>query len=99
MILDPYAVLDLEPDAGDEAIRARYLELVRKYPPERAPDRFRAVREAYELVRDEDRRIRFALFHVVEDPDLNANLEAVEWKTETKRLTSREILDRLRPPK
>ncbi|MBI5444683.1 MAG: J domain-containing protein [Deltaproteobacteria bacterium] len=99
MILDPFAVLGLAPDAGDEAIRSRYLELVRRHPPDRDPQRFVLIREAYELISDEDCRIKFGLFRVVRDPDLKANLEAVEWKTEKKRPSSQELLARLRPKK
>ncbi|MBI5442201.1 MAG: J domain-containing protein [Deltaproteobacteria bacterium] len=100
MIFDPYSVLDLPEDAEDEAIRARYLELVRRYPPDHHPERFRAVREAYELVRDGDRRLNFTLFHVVRNPDLKANWEAIEWKPETRRRPkSQELLERLRPRK
>ena len=41
---DPYEVFGLPDDSDDEAIRRRYLELVRQYPPEHQPQRF-AVRE------------------------------------------------------
>lgn len=100
MIFDPYSVLDVPEDATDEAIRARYLELVRLYPPDHRPEKFRGVREAYELVRDEDRRLDFALFHVVQHPDLKTHWEAIEWKPETRhRPKSQELLDRLRPKK
>ena len=34
---DPYRVLDLTPDAGENEIRQRYLELVRAFPPDQAP--------------------------------------------------------------
>ncbi len=35
MLLETYSVLGLKPNADDVAIRARYLELVRQFPPER----------------------------------------------------------------
>ncbi len=96
MILDPYLVLDLPREAGDEAIRSRYLELVRKHPPDREPARFQAIREAYELVRDEERRVRFALFYCVRNPDLKANLEAIAWKPKTRRTRLRAALESLK---
>ena len=100
MILDPYGVLDLPDEAGDEAIRARYLELVRRYPPDHHPERFRAVREAYDLIRDTDRRLEYALFHVIRNPDIRANWEAIEWKPETRRRRkSQDLLAFLRPRK
>jgi curved DNA-binding protein CbpA len=54
---DPYAVLGVSPEADDAAIRRRYLELVRQFPPERAPDRFAEIRAAFDEVRDPLRRI------------------------------------------
>ena len=98
MIFDPYSVLDLPEDATDDAIRARYLELVRRHPPDHEPEKFRAVREAYELIRDQERRLDFAFFHVARNPDLKANWEAIEWKPEMRRRRkSQELLDTLRP--
>jgi DnaJ-domain-containing protein 1 len=49
---DPYQVLGLETTAGREEIRQRYLELVRQYTPERSPERFAQIRDAYERLRD-----------------------------------------------
>ena len=49
---NPYAVLGLPADSDDEAIRRRYLELVKQYPPEHAPEKFAAIRSAYESLRD-----------------------------------------------
>ena len=51
---DPYTVLGLALDSTDEAIRRRYLQLVRTYTPERAPERFAAIREA---IGDDARRL------------------------------------------
>jgi curved DNA-binding protein CbpA len=38
---DPYTVLGLPPDSDDDTIRRRYLELVRRFPPEHHPEKFR----------------------------------------------------------
>ena len=54
---DSYAVLGLPVDSEDAAIRARYLELVRQFPPERDPLRFAEVRTAYEHLQDRDARL------------------------------------------
>src|SRR5271167_1415473 len=61
---DPYDVLGLTPDAGETEIRERYLELVREFPPERAPERFAAVHEAYAALRDPAERLHSRLFMV-----------------------------------
>ena len=52
MTSNPYYVLGLGHDADAVAIRARYLELVRRFPPEREPQRFGEIRAAYEQLRD-----------------------------------------------
>ena len=52
IITDPHRVLGLPQHASEEEIRARYLELVKEFPPDRNPDRFREVRAAYEAAKD-----------------------------------------------
>ena len=59
---DPYQTLGVAADADDEAIRRRYLELVREFPPERAPERFAAIRQAYEQLKDAQTRLKKRLF-------------------------------------
>ncbi|REJ73773.1 MAG: J domain-containing protein, partial [Planctomycetota bacterium] len=49
---DPFQILGVPADAGEAEIRARYLELVKKFPPEREPEKFREVHAAYEAARD-----------------------------------------------
>jgi curved DNA-binding protein CbpA len=59
---DAYNILGLKPDADEAEIRKRYLELVREFPPDRAPERFAAIREAYDEVRDPHQRLEALLF-------------------------------------
>ena len=61
-MLDPFETLGLPYDAGEAEIRQRYLALVREFPPDRAPERFAAVRAAYDEVRDPVRRLEKQLF-------------------------------------
>ncbi len=61
---DPFEVLGIEHSSDEAAIRRRYLELVRQFPPDRDPERFAAVREAYEKLRDPATRMTECLFHV-----------------------------------
>jgi DnaJ-class molecular chaperone len=72
---DPYEVLGLPRDADEAAIRTRYLELVRESPPDRAPERFAAVRAAYDEVRDPARRVRSQLFHVATTDSIDAMVD------------------------
>jgi curved DNA-binding protein CbpA len=72
---DPYQILGLSPDADDERIRRRYLELVKEFPPERHPERFAAIRQAYESLRDLDTRLRYRLFEAGKNESIDALIE------------------------
>ena len=60
--MNPFTVLGLEETADDEAVRAAYLAAVRKSPPDRDPEGFRRIREAYEALQDHERRLALRLF-------------------------------------
>ena len=55
--MNPFTVLGLEETADDEAVRAAYLAAVRRSPPDRDPEGFRHIREAYEALQDYERRL------------------------------------------
>lgn len=63
VVADPYAVLGVAEDADDEAVKRRYLALVRAAPPDREPERFQTFRAAYEAIRDARARARLGLLH------------------------------------
>jgi DnaJ-class molecular chaperone len=69
---DPYAVLGLPADADLAEVRRRYLELVRENSPDRAPERFVAIRSAYDEVRDPTRRLERRLFETASRDSLDA---------------------------
>jgi curved DNA-binding protein CbpA len=71
-MIDPYEVLGLPHDADEAATRQRYLELVRQFPPDRAPERFAAIRAAYEQVRDPAVRLEAQLFKLGTTDSLEA---------------------------
>lgn len=47
---DPASVLGLETFTDDAALRARYLELVKQYPPETFPVEFNTIHKAFETL-------------------------------------------------
>ncbi len=49
---NPFQTLGIPEDAGEAEIRARYLELVKQFPPERNPEKFREIRAAFEAAKD-----------------------------------------------
>jgi curved DNA-binding protein CbpA len=71
-MIDTYDVLGLRRDADEAEIRGRYLELVRQFPPDRAPERFAAIREAYDRVRDPAVRLEAQIFRVSTNDSLDA---------------------------
>lgn len=58
---NPFETLGVRPEDTDDVIRRRYLELVRLHPPERDPEKFKAIRAAYDAVKDEDPRLSIAV--------------------------------------
>jgi curved DNA-binding protein CbpA len=51
------SVLGVSADATLEQVRAAYLEKVRQHPPDRDPDQFEKIRDAYDLLRDPRSRV------------------------------------------
>ena len=49
---DPFEVLGLPENAEASEVRARYLELIKRYPPERDPEQFQRIRAAFEATHD-----------------------------------------------
>lgn len=59
--MDALEILGLPGGAGEEEIRAAYLKKVKEHPPERSPEEFEKIRDAYETLRDPRRRMRTML--------------------------------------
>ncbi|MBI3923960.1 MAG: J domain-containing protein [Armatimonadetes bacterium] len=56
-----FEVLGIAPGATDEEIRAAYLRKVEEYAPDRFPQEFERVRDAYQALRDPRARARLML--------------------------------------
>ena len=59
----PFAILDIPEGSDDEEVRKAYLAKVRSFPPERFPEEFKQIRQAYELIASEKDRLTFKLFY------------------------------------
>ena len=61
-MLSSYFILELDLNANDEEIRKRYLKLIKGNTPEKNPDRFQEITNAYEQIKTHRSRIRGKLF-------------------------------------
>jgi curved DNA-binding protein CbpA len=57
---NPFIILGLPPSATGEEITSAYRKLVRRYPPELAPQRFARIHSAYQLLTSPARRMETA---------------------------------------
>ena len=76
-MLAHYLTLGLAPDASQEEIRRRYLDLIRAQPPSRHPGRFQRVAAAYEALQDDRSRVRTAIFGIGAYSDWELALDAL----------------------
>ncbi|MBI4602566.1 MAG: J domain-containing protein [Planctomycetes bacterium] len=84
---NPYRVLDVPDGADDQEVRAAYLALVRRFPPERAPEEFGRLRAAYAALRDARSRLRFFLFEPSAGESIDEWLEELRCETNGSRLS------------
>src|SRR5262245_28971452 len=89
---DPYQVMGLPADSDDETIRRRYLELVRQFSPEKHPEKFAAIRRAYESLRDLNTRLRYRLFEAGRNETVDALVEEITCRTKRRRLSLETLL-------
>jgi curved DNA-binding protein CbpA len=66
--MNAWAVLGIPINAGEEEIRSAYLAKVKEHPPDRSPEEFERIRDAYETLRDPRRRMRDMLLSA--DPEV-----------------------------
>ena len=97
-MIDVYAILGLPADSDDEAIRRRYLELVRQYPPEHHPQKFAEVRAAYDLLKDLNTRLRHRLFEAGKSESLDTIIEELTCRSPRHRMSLTTLLKTTQAP-
>jgi curved DNA-binding protein CbpA len=95
---DPYEVFGLPGDSDDETIRRRYLDLVRQFPPEHAPQKFAAIRAAYEALKDLNTRLRHRLFEAGRKESLDVLIEEIACRSPRRRMSLKLLLNLARKP-
>lgn len=93
---DPYAVLGLSPDSDDAHIRRRYLELVRQFSPEQAPEKFSTIREAYDSLKDLNTRLHYRLFEAGKRDSIEAIVEELSCRSARRRVSLKMLLANVR---
>jgi curved DNA-binding protein CbpA len=97
MMVDPYATLGISFRADEKEIRDRYLQLVREFPPDRAPERFAEVRAAYDQLRDPAVRLRSLLFSVGKEDSIPALNAEVRNQLRNARIPTKTLLALAKP--
>jgi curved DNA-binding protein CbpA len=95
---DPYTVLGIPPDSDDDAIRRRYLQLVREFTPEHDPEKFAAIRQAYEHLRDLETRLRYRLFEAGKNDSVEAIIEEIVCRSPPRRISLETLLAVVKKP-
>ena len=89
---DAYEVLGLPAEADDDTIRRRYLELVRQFSPEHHPEKFSAIRAAYEQLKDLNTRLRYRLFEAGKKDSIDGLIEEVACRSARRRIPLKTLL-------
>jgi tetratricopeptide (TPR) repeat protein len=97
---DYYKTLELNKDAQQGDIKRAYFAMVRKFPPDRYPDDFMKIREAYEVLSNEATRKQYD--SVESMPDIvktyfNAGKEALECGDYTRSIKLLERVTKVYP--
>ena len=95
---DPWKVLGVSAEDDDETIRRRYLELVRQFSPEQAPEQFARIRQAWEQLRDLETRVRHRILEPVSTEALDSLIEETACRISRRRITLQILLDTLKNP-
>lgn len=79
---DALKILKVSPSAGKEEIESAYYKLVKRYPPEFNPDKFRETDEAYRYLTSFTVMIESLLSENVSEAGLDADLFSFELSPE-----------------
>jgi hypothetical protein len=68
--MSPTEILGVAANSSEDEIRRAYLDKVKQFPPDRSPEEFERIRDAYEKLRDPRSRAKAMLIA----PDVNVPL-------------------------
>lgn len=73
-MLSDYYILGLDTNASEKEIRHQYLELIKKYTPEKNPTRFQDITESYERIKSKRQAIKNRILGMMECSDSESAL-------------------------
>ncbi|MFO7953104.1 MAG: DnaJ domain-containing protein [Bacillota bacterium] len=97
---DYYEILQIPRESTSTEIKKAYFKLVRKYPPDRYPDQFMKIREAYEILSDENTRQEYDSINSLPENGrfyYQAALQAMEEKNAEKAIQCLEEVIKFHP--
>lgn len=97
MIQDPFHVLGLAQGASAEKVRETYLALIREFTPERSPQKFAEIRQAYELLQTPRTRLNYLIFDISPHDELAALDEFLRPDLAGRRLPTDVLLSLAQP--
>src|SRR5687768_15955614 len=89
---DAWNDLSAPTECKDESDRRSYREQVRQFPPEQQPERFAAVRAAYERLKDLDSLVRLRLFEEGRHDSIEALIEEIGCQTPRPRFRLKDLI-------
>ncbi len=61
-MINPFDVLGVDEAASDADVKKAYFQMVRQFTPEKHAERFKQIREAYDLLKDPSHRLEAEVF-------------------------------------
>ncbi|WP_127585390.1 J domain-containing protein [Paenibacillus koleovorans] len=89
-----YKTLELRANATAEAIKKKYIELVKKHTPEQDPEKFQQIRRAYETLRDPIKRQEYDLLRKYGDSVEKLMEEAMDLMEQERWGEAEKLLER-----
>ncbi len=61
--MNPFYILDVSIESSDEEIREKYIKKIKQFPPEKNPEKFIEIKNAYEMLKNEWSRYKSFLLY------------------------------------
>ncbi len=87
---NPFKILSISYTSNDDEVKSAYLQQIRQFPPDRYPEKFKKIKEAYEKLKTERDRIACRLF-CAEDLTLIDLMESI--KKQDSIISSEKLID------